>query len=186
MFGGRGQLPQGATDRLGHELASVIGYADVEPTEVERLGDLRPREAGETKYNFTKLLAAGLFVIGTRAYAFGPPTRAHFGWGAAIAAALTLASVTPLLVATRGVVLQAPFIVLALSYSGLTLLRLAQSRRTLGSRVTGGVFVNQTAAFSDLHGTGANPAATAAYTDAAFVTGRFFVLQSRRHAPPQG
>jgi phenylacetic acid degradation protein paaN len=52
----------------------------------------------------------------------------------------------------------------------------------LSENLTGGVFVNQTAAFSDLHGTGANPAATAAYTDAAFVTGRFFVLQSRRHA----
>ena len=52
----------------------------------------------------------------------------------------------------------------------------------LSENLTGGVFVNQTAAFSDLHGTGANPAATAAYADAAFVTGRFFVLQSRRHA----
>jgi phenylacetic acid degradation protein paaN len=51
----------------------------------------------------------------------------------------------------------------------------------LSENLTGGVFVNQTAAFSDLHGTGANPAATAALTDAAFVTGRFFVLQSRRH-----
>ena len=52
----------------------------------------------------------------------------------------------------------------------------------LSENLTGGVFVNQTAAFSDLHGTGANPAATAAYADSAFVTGRFFVLQSRRHA----
>jgi acyl-CoA reductase-like NAD-dependent aldehyde dehydrogenase len=51
----------------------------------------------------------------------------------------------------------------------------------LSENLTGGVFVNQTAAFSDLHGTGANPAATAALTDSAFVTGRFFVLQSRRH-----
>jgi phenylacetic acid degradation protein paaN len=51
----------------------------------------------------------------------------------------------------------------------------------LSENLTGGVFVNQTAAFSDLHGTGANPAATAAYADSAFVTGRFFVLESRRH-----
>ncbi len=50
----------------------------------------------------------------------------------------------------------------------------------LSENLTGGVFVNQSAAFSDLHGTGANPAATAALTDAAFVTGRFFTLQSRR------
>ncbi|BBH70510.1 oxidoreductase [Actinoplanes sp. OR16] len=52
----------------------------------------------------------------------------------------------------------------------------------LSENLTGGVFVNQTAAFSDLHGTGANPAATAALTDDWFVTGRFFTLQSRRHS----
>jgi phenylacetic acid degradation protein paaN len=51
----------------------------------------------------------------------------------------------------------------------------------LAENFTGGVFVNQTAAFSDLHGTGANPAATASLTDAYFVTGRFFTLQSRHH-----
>ena len=51
----------------------------------------------------------------------------------------------------------------------------------LSENLLGGVFVNQTAAFSDLHGTGANPAATAALTDDWFVSGRFFVLQSRRH-----
>jgi phenylacetic acid degradation protein paaN len=54
----------------------------------------------------------------------------------------------------------------------------------LSENLTGGVFVNQTSAFSDLHGTGANPAATAALTDSYFVTGRFFTLQSRRHAEP--
>lgn len=53
----------------------------------------------------------------------------------------------------------------------------------LSENLTGGVFVNQSAAFSDFHGTSANPAATAALTDPAFVTGRFTVLQSRRHAP---
>jgi phenylacetic acid degradation protein paaN len=51
----------------------------------------------------------------------------------------------------------------------------------LSENLTGGVFVNQTAAFSDLHGTGANPAATASLTDDHFVTGRFFALQSRHH-----
>ncbi|SDT34338.1 phenylacetic acid degradation protein PaaN [Actinoplanes derwentensis] len=54
----------------------------------------------------------------------------------------------------------------------------------LSENLTGGVFVNQTAAFSDLHGTGANPAATAALTDDWFVAGRFFTLQSRRHVDP--
>jgi phenylacetic acid degradation protein paaN len=51
----------------------------------------------------------------------------------------------------------------------------------LSENLTGGVFVNQTAAFSDYHGTGANPAANAAYTDAAFVAPRFRVITSRRH-----
>ncbi|MFJ6392939.1 phenylacetic acid degradation protein PaaN [Streptomyces sp. NPDC091972] len=51
----------------------------------------------------------------------------------------------------------------------------------LSENLTGPVFVNQSAAFSDFHGTAANPAATAALTDPAFVTGRFSILQSRRH-----
>ena len=51
----------------------------------------------------------------------------------------------------------------------------------LSENLTGPVFVNQTAAFSDYHGTGANPAANAAYTDAAFVANRFRVVTSRRH-----
>ena len=53
----------------------------------------------------------------------------------------------------------------------------------LSENLTGGVFVNQSAAFSDFHATGANPAANAAYTDAHFVAGRFRVVQSRRHLP---
>jgi phenylacetic acid degradation protein paaN len=51
----------------------------------------------------------------------------------------------------------------------------------LSENLTGQIFVNQTAAFSDLHGTGANPAANAAYADAAFVANRFRVVTSRRH-----
>ena len=51
----------------------------------------------------------------------------------------------------------------------------------LSINLTGGVFVNQSAAFSDYHGTGANPAANAALTDAAFVASRFRVVQHRRH-----
>jgi hypothetical protein len=43
------------------------------------------------------------------------------------------------------------------------------------------VFVNQSAAFSDFHGTGANPAANSALTDAAYVASRFRVVQHRRH-----
>ena len=52
----------------------------------------------------------------------------------------------------------------------------------LSINLTSGVFVNQSAAFSDFHGTGANPAANAALTDAAFVANRFRVVQHRRHA----
>lgn len=49
----------------------------------------------------------------------------------------------------------------------------------LSLNLTGGVFVNQSAAFSDFHGTGANPAANAALSDAAFVSNRFRVVQTR-------
>ena len=51
----------------------------------------------------------------------------------------------------------------------------------LSENLTGQVFVNQSAAFSDFHGTGANPAANASYTDGAYVASRFRVIQSRRH-----
>jgi phenylacetic acid degradation protein paaN len=51
----------------------------------------------------------------------------------------------------------------------------------LSENLTGQVFVNQSAAFSDFHGTGANPAANAAYTDTAYVASRFRIVQSRRH-----
>ena len=51
----------------------------------------------------------------------------------------------------------------------------------LSINLTGGVFVNQSAAFSDFHGTGANPAANASLTDAAYVANRFRVVQHRMH-----
>ncbi|CAB3902167.1 phenylacetic acid degradation protein PaaN [Achromobacter ruhlandii] len=52
---------------------------------------------------------------------------------------------------------------------------------SLSLNLTGAVFVNQTAAFSDFHGTGANPAANAALSDSAYVSNRFRVVQTRRH-----
>ncbi|MGH8823781.1 MAG: phenylacetic acid degradation protein PaaN [Jiangellaceae bacterium] len=55
----------------------------------------------------------------------------------------------------------------------------------LSVNLTRGVFVNQSAAFSDFHGTGANPAANAAFTDGAYVAGRFRIVQSRRHLAPE-
>jgi phenylacetic acid degradation protein paaN len=51
----------------------------------------------------------------------------------------------------------------------------------LSENLLGGVFVNQSAAYSDFHGTGANPAANASFTDGAYVASRFRIVQSRRH-----
>ncbi|WP_435283429.1 phenylacetic acid degradation protein PaaN [Streptomyces koelreuteriae] len=52
----------------------------------------------------------------------------------------------------------------------------------LSLNLTGGVYVNQTAAFSDFHGSGGNPAASAALCDGAFVANRFRVVEVRREA----
>ncbi|ADD45736.1 phenylacetic acid degradation protein PaaN [Stackebrandtia nassauensis] len=55
----------------------------------------------------------------------------------------------------------------------------------LSRNLYGGVFVNQTAAFSDFHASGGNPAANASLVDGAYVSGRFRVIESRRHVPPR-
>jgi phenylacetic acid degradation protein paaN len=52
----------------------------------------------------------------------------------------------------------------------------------LSLNLTGGVYVNQTAAFSDFHGSGGNPAANSALCDGAFVANRFRVVEVRREA----
>ncbi|MHC4428947.1 MAG: phenylacetic acid degradation protein PaaN [Planctomycetota bacterium] len=49
--------------------------------------------------------------------------------------------------------------------------------------LTGQIFVNQSAAFSDFHVSGANPAGNATLCDAAFVANRFRVVQSRVPVP---
>ena len=51
----------------------------------------------------------------------------------------------------------------------------------LSCNLTGAVFVNQSAAFSDFHAT-PNRAANASLTDGAYVAGRFRIVQSRRPA----
>ena len=64
---------------------------------------------------------------------------------------------------------------------------MALGRRTrvaLSINLTQGVFVNQSAAFSDYHATGGNPAANASYTSLAFVADRFVVVQRREHVAP--
>ncbi|MBB5870664.1 phenylacetic acid degradation protein paaN [Allocatelliglobosispora scoriae] len=52
----------------------------------------------------------------------------------------------------------------------------------ISANLTGGVFVNQSAAFSDFHATGANRAANSALTDGAYVANRFRVITARRPA----
>ncbi len=51
---------------------------------------------------------------------------------------------------------------------------------SLSCNLTGGIYVNQSAAFSDYHVSGANPAGNACLTDAAFVANRFRVAPMRR------
>jgi phenylacetic acid degradation protein paaN len=58
----------------------------------------------------------------------------------------------------------------------------ARAGVALSENLTGGIFVNQSAAFSDYHVSGANPAGTSCLTDAAFVANRFTIAQARRPA----
>jgi phenylacetic acid degradation protein paaN len=57
----------------------------------------------------------------------------------------------------------------------------AEGGVSLSCNLTGSVYVNQSAAYSDFHASGANPAANASLTDTAFVASRFRVAQSRAH-----
>lgn len=52
----------------------------------------------------------------------------------------------------------------------------------LSVNLTGGIFVNQSAAFSDFHVSGGNPAGNACLTDTAFVANRFRIAAVRRLA----
>ncbi|MCC6909507.1 MAG: phenylacetic acid degradation protein PaaN [Phycisphaerales bacterium] len=49
----------------------------------------------------------------------------------------------------------------------------------LSTNLTGSIWVNQAAAFSDFHVSGANPSGNATLCDSAFVAGRFRIVQSR-------
>ena len=55
----------------------------------------------------------------------------------------------------------------------------------LSCNLTDGVYVNQSAAFSDFHATGANPAANATLTDPAYVASRFRIVQVRSPLPDE-
>lgn len=56
----------------------------------------------------------------------------------------------------------------------------AASGVNLSINLTGAIFVNQSAAFSDFHVTGANPSGNASLTDTAFVANRFRTVMWRR------
>jgi hypothetical protein len=53
---------------------------------------------------------------------------------------------------------------------------------SMSSNLTADTYVNQTVAFSDYHGTGANRAANATLTDLAFVADRFRIVEIVRPA----
>jgi len=59
----------------------------------------------------------------------------------------------------------------------------AESGASLAVNFTGALLVNQSAAFSDFHVSGANPAGNASLTDRAFVANRFRVTQTRTVLP---
>jgi phenylacetic acid degradation protein paaN len=59
----------------------------------------------------------------------------------------------------------------------------AESGASLAINFTGALLVNQSAAFSDFHVSGANPAGNASLTDRAFVANRFRVTQTRTVVP---
>ncbi|MTI16257.1 phenylacetic acid degradation protein PaaN [Rhodobacteraceae bacterium RKSG542] len=56
----------------------------------------------------------------------------------------------------------------------------AKAGAPLSVNLLGGIYVNQSAAFSDYHVTGANPAGNASLTDSAYVANRFRVATVRR------
>ena len=60
---------------------------------------------------------------------------------------------------------------------------MSQSGVPVSCNLVGNIWVNQSAAFSDFHVSGANPSGNATLSDAAFVVGRFNVVQCRTFVP---
>ena len=60
---------------------------------------------------------------------------------------------------------------------------MADAGVALSCNLAGQIFVNQSAAFSDFHVSGANPAGNATLCDGAFVASRFRIVASRIPAP---
>lgn len=59
----------------------------------------------------------------------------------------------------------------------------AETGAHVALNLRGSTLINHSAAFSDLHGSGANPAANVCMTDAAYVASRYYIAQSRYLAP---
>lgn len=91
-------------------------------------------------YQFTKLLAYGCIAGGTAVYAAGAKVRERIVPWMLIAALYAATSVAAAGRLDPLVVWQAPVAISAFAYCTVVLLRLAPSRRTLGSEVTGTVF----------------------------------------------
>jgi phenylacetic acid degradation protein paaN len=60
---------------------------------------------------------------------------------------------------------------------------MTQAGVPVSCNLVGNIWVNQSAAFSDFHVSGANPSGNATLSDAAFVVGRFNVVQNRTFVP---
>ena len=60
---------------------------------------------------------------------------------------------------------------------------MAQAGVSVSCNLVGSIWVNQSAAFSDFHVSGANPSGNATLSDTAFVVGRFNIVQSRIFVP---
>jgi phenylacetic acid degradation protein paaN len=60
---------------------------------------------------------------------------------------------------------------------------MSQAGVPVSCNLVGNIWVNQSAAFSDFHVSGANPSGNATLSDAAFVVGRFNVVQCRTFVP---
>lgn len=174
--------PAGAVELLGAIQSDAI-LARVQDAALDPRALIRPRAIGHPRHPDARVRTPAL--LGTtaddaliRQELFGPVSVlvATDGIGAAIDLAAEL---------TRAV---GAITWLAHSTDPATVERIEDAAAAVGASVafnlTGPVLVNQSAAFSDYHVSGANPAGNATITDTAFVAARFRVAQTRR--PAQG
>lgn len=126
-------------------LALTVAMAAVVLMTMPILADEMPvdgarRFAFRFAYQYGKLLYCALLIAGTRVYAYGSQSRSLYLWGVFGAAAYSALGLGFLNNIVSGVVIQAPAVVGSFAYCAYTLLRLPASRRSLGSRATGGIF----------------------------------------------